>query len=325
MAVSDPRMQGERGGFLSVWRPVAFAVILAMALWAHPVAAQQPLSDPLARDLKAQGDQAMAQGQYEAALDAYERATAIEPAPTLLYNRARALQALRRFSEALDHFEAFRQEASEDVKAKVPGLDELIQRLRSQIGLLSLQVNVPGAQVTVRGEEAGVAPFSQPLRFNAGPAQIVVKAKGYQSFAKAVQLTGGATLALTVDLRPASASGLLRVNSHAAGAEVLVDGRLVGMVPVEVEVRAGHHEVLVRHPHKKTSVTQVIIDTGQIRELSVELQGRPILLQRWWFWTGVGVVVLSGAAVTAALLTERPAHSGDIPPGQISAPLLFSF
>jgi hypothetical protein len=46
------------------------------------------------------------------------------------------------------------------------------------------------------------------------------------------------------------------------------------------------------------------------------------LTSRWWFWTAVGVVVVSGIVVTVGLTRERSADTGSYPPGRISAPLV---
>lgn len=53
---------------------------------------------------------------------------------------------------------------------------------------------------------------------------------------------------------------------------------------------------------------------GQSLNVSATLrEDKPALTQRWWFWTGVGVVV-AGAAITTYALTrpdpERPAING---------------
>ena len=50
-------------------------------------------------------------------------------------------------------------------------------------------------------------------------------------------------------------------------------------------------------------------------------KGAPIT-SRWWFWTGIGVGVAGGIALTAALLTERDAGKGSIAPGQVTAGLV---
>ena len=41
---------------------------------------------------------------------------------------------------------------------------------------------------------------------------------------------------------------------------------------------------------------------------------------RWWFWTGIGVIVVGAAtAVTVyALTTERSAPTGNFSPGQLA-------
>jgi hypothetical protein len=80
--------------------------------------------------------------------------------------------------------------------------------------------------------------------------------------------------------------------------------------------------VSVTHPRYDTAETTAVVRVGQTSRLSVPLDQPPGLTSRWWFWTGVGVVVVGGAVLTAALLTERDADEGNIPPGKVSGPLL---
>ena len=61
---------------------------------------------------------------------------------------------------------------------------------------------------------------------------------------------------------------------------------------------------------------------GERKTISVELDKSAGITSKWWFWAGAGVVVVGGVALTAALLTEREADPGDIPPGRVSAPLI---
>ncbi len=65
-----------------------------------------------------------------------------------------------------------------------------------------------------------------------------------------------------------------------------------------------------------------MVVAGERKELMVQLEKRGIV-SKWWFWAGVGaVVVVGGAVITYAVLTERPAPQGDgFQPGQLSAPL----
>ena len=60
--------------------------------------------------------------------------------------------------------------------------------------------------------------------------------------------------------------------------------------------------------------TSASADPGQNVNVTATLRAdKPTLTQRWWFWTGVGVLVV-GAATTTYFLTrpdpERPAVDG---------------
>lgn len=54
-----------------------------------------------------------------------------------------------------------------------------------------------------------------------------------------------------------------------------------------------------------------------------DVEKSPGILSRWWFWTGVGVIVTAGVITTVALLTERSPDTGDgFTPDQVRAPLV---
>lgn len=64
-----------------------------------------------------------------------------------------------------------------------------------------------------------------------------------------------------------------------------------------------------------------VADTGNDGPPPQPTSGKPIT-SKWWFWTGIGVGVAGGIALTAALLTERDAGKGTIAPGQVTAGLV---
>jgi hypothetical protein len=104
---------------------------------------------------------------------------------------------------------------------------------------------------------------------------------------------------------------------------VKVDGRLVGDAPLEVQVPAGTHQLSMHRDGYEDASTSTVIAVGERKEVSLRLESTPSIFGRWWFWTGVGVVVAGGAAVTVALLTEKNADRGDgFEPQQVSAPLV---
>lgn len=318
-------LASERGGRSATEEEVVkvAALLLGLTLAGAPgvARADDQLHDPLARELKAAGDQAMGSLRYDEALTDYERATAIESHPILLFNRARALQALHRYAEALEHFEEFRRQASPELLARAGELDQLIERLRQQVSTLTVVCNVAGATVLVRGVKVGTTPLSGPLRLNAGTAAVSLVADGQKPYEHEVVLPGGGAERLEVRLEARKAPGRVVVRSPIAGALVYIDGNALGVVPAEAALPAGRHRVRLEHPdYRRVETTLEIVD-GERKVMNLELERRPGLLQKWWFWTGCAVIVAGGAAVVVAVTTERSPDRGDIAPGVVSAPL----
>lgn len=286
-----------------------------------PPAAAEPDSGSAAAEHKDAGDRAMQRLDYQAALESYDRAYTLDPNPALLYNRGRALQALGRYPQALDQLEAFDKQAPAELKARVPKLGELLAQLKARVSTLTLTSNVGGARVIVRGVSVGATPLP-PIRVNAGSATIEVSADGHHPFKQTVTLPGGGRLAVQAMLHSKSTTGVLEITSPVAGAHVFVNGARIGAAPAQTVVRAGEHDVLVRHEGYDETETTAVVSVGRTTRLDVPLDRPPAITERWWFWTGVGIVVVGGAVLTYALLTERDPDRGDIPPGQVSGPLL---
>jgi PEGA domain len=303
---------------LPVWLHLA-AAPLAMAQAIAPSADDQVR----AAELKRAGDVAIDSMRYGEAVDAYTKAYALAKDPALLYNRGRALQALGDFPAALEALEGFEHTASPDLKSRVPKLAELLAEVRSKVATLALTCKVPGARVVLRDKIVGTTPIDKPLRFNAGPANLEITAEGYFPYAKTVELPAGGVLDLEVTLAAKSRSALLVLRGPVPGTVALVDGKVVGNPPVEVMVDAGSHKIVARAEGYADTETSFVVSAGDRKEVELSLGRKPGITSQWWFWTGLGVVVVGGASVAAALLIEKSPSQGDLPPGIVRAPLHF--
>ncbi len=297
-------------------------VTLCIALCWTAVASAQPAGDPhtQAAALKRGGDDALARKEFVAALADYERSYEIEPNPALHYNRGRALEFLARYPEAVDALERFQAEAPADLKAKVPDLDAHMVDLKSKVATVSITTNAAGARILLGGHEVGRAPLPRAIRINAGPTTLEVFAEGYVDYRKEVDLKGGEATPLDVALSSRDTASYLVVKSSVVAARVSIDGKVVGLVPAEATLTAGPHPIHLEHDGYSNADTQVVLRAGERREISIDLIKSRSITSRWWFWTGIGVVVVGAAAgvVVYALTTERSARSGDFSPGQLS-------
>jgi hypothetical protein len=289
---------------------------------AQPAESEEPAA--AAEELKRQGDALMVERRYTEALAKYDLAYARHPSPALLYNRSRAYESLGQYPAALEQLEAFVTEAPAELKARVPKLDELVEETRGRVTTLTVSSNVEGARVLVNRVLIGETPI-RGQRVNSGSATIEVFKDGFTPRRARHLLPGGRDYAIDFALAStAQRRGVLRVTSPVVGARAFLDGKPIGTVPAEAVVQAGTHRLRVTHPDYEDHEAQVVIEPGQTQTKDAPLAETAPVYTEWWLWTIVGTAVVGGAVAVGvyAAVTERDADSGDIPPGQVRAPIV---
>jgi hypothetical protein len=262
--------------------------------------------------------------RYSDALVFYKQSFELAPENLgLLYSIARAHQFLGEYADALAALERFSKEASPETRAKVGRLDDLFAQIRPRVAVLDLKCAIPGARVIVREKVVGTTPLP-PTRLVAGAATVQVELDGFFTESREVVLPGGGEAALQVELHRKSTFGLVSIHTEPTGAHVFVDGREVGTSSpkLELALAAGPHDVVATREGYDSAKVPVVLASGATRDITLTMDKSVPLTTRWWFWTGVGVIVAGGAVLTYALLTERSAQKGSLPPGQIAAPLV---
>jgi tetratricopeptide (TPR) repeat protein len=271
--------------------------------------AQAPASSSYATSKK-QGDDYIVARKYEEALAAYDTAYGFEANPVIHYNRYSVLSAMARYPEALDALERFDREAPQDLKSKVPTLSQLIADLRNAVGSLDVEVSVPSARVMLRGVD--ITNAKRPMRVNAGPGRIEVFAEGYETFTSELTLKGNERTNVQAKLVPKATT--LAVSSGVSGATVFIDAKPLGLLPIETRVEPGSHTLRVALKGYEDAFADVSLVSGERKVLRLDPVASSSILGKWWFWAGVGVVVVgTGVALTVyAVNTEsaRPDGSG---------------
>jgi len=300
------------------WHRLFTAVTLALTLVAAE-AFSQPApapSEPSVAELKQRANEAMIALHPAEALAGYRKAYELSSEPALLYNMGHALEALEDFPAALVEYEEFGRKATPDLKARVR-LDELLAETQLKVTLLTIQCPVAGARVLFRDKTLGTVPPSGHLdvRVNSGPAHVEVDADGYGPFVRDVQLPGGGVLSVTAELVPTEKAGVLTVATDPGGGKVRLDGKDLGVAPVEASVTAGMHTVSVSRSGFRSVESSVVVAARDRKSVTLKLEPVPSILTRWWFWTGVAAVVAGGVVASYAALTERAPDRGTIDPG----------
>jgi hypothetical protein len=288
---------------------------------AAPGPAEESASDRAAK-LRLQGNEAMLGMRYTDALASYENAAALAPDEVGLdYSIARARQMLGDYPEALTALERFESRAPPEARAKVGNLEELFAQIRPRVSVLQLRCPVPGARVIVRDKVLGATPLP-PTRLGAGTAIVQLELEGFFTETREVALPGAGSLTLDVELHAKSTSGVLSIRTDPLGADVRVDGRSAGTSTprIELALPAGPHEVVARREGYDEARVPFFLAPGSSRELTIPMSKSVPVTARWWFWSGVALVVAGGVATGLALTTERPAQHGTLSPGQVGAP-----
>jgi hypothetical protein len=286
-----------------------------------PAPAAAPASD--SAELKAKGDALFRARNYTEAIAAYEQAYAATHDARVLYNQARALQALGRHGEALLALNRFVSEAPPDLKAQLTGLDGLQADLRSRVTEVTVSANEPGAQVIFRDQVIGVTPLTGPLLLEAGAGKLRVVKDGFFPYVRDLTLRGGGTATFDVTLGSTERHARLLVKSRVQGALVSIDGRKLAQAPAEALLLPGTHQVLARRDGFADASTQVIVDAGQNRTIELNPVEQHPLLKQWWFWAGVGVVVAAGTTTAIVIARQHRADSdGNFSPSAVGAPLI---
>ncbi len=267
--------------------------------------------------LKKEGDALLDQGRPIDAIALYEKAYELSSDPALLYNAGRALESIGEYAEALDKLEQFEREASPALRARVPGLRDLLVDLKSRIATLIVTSNAEGARVLLRDKSAGSIQGELRLRTRAGAASVEVGAEGFTAFRKQVELPAGTITQIHAELLPKVQDALVIVRTKPS-ADISVDGKPIGRTPLEIRLAPGPHTLLAQAQGYDRERIPMTLALGDRRELDLQLREPASVLSTWWFWTGAAAVVGAGVFGIVALTTERSADSGTL--GQLTGP-----
>jgi hypothetical protein len=139
-------------------------------------------------------------------------------------------------------------------------------------GGLKVQSTVPNAEVFVDGSSLGRAPVDRN-DLDPGKHYVVVHKDGFTDFKREVVLLENQNVTLVADL---SATGALRILSTPDGADVRLDGELIGKTPVSRDaVSSGDHIIEFRMHGYFDKKETMKVDGGREKVYSVDLKQIP--------------------------------------------------
>ncbi|MBI4704818.1 MAG: PEGA domain-containing protein [Deltaproteobacteria bacterium] len=229
---------------------------------AGPEAREAELAE--AKRLFRQGNDLRQAGDPQRALELFMRSRALVASVPNTLNAAICLALLGRDDEALELYEVliteFRGELLGEERERIA---PEMARLRARVGNLDVQANVEGSLV-VDGRARGRLPLLTPVRVLPGRRLVRVMAQGYRSFEAVVDVAVGRTVTLDARLDPLAVAGRLRLDdARLTGAEIYVDGALVGTAPWEGALAPGTHRLVARRGELGCAPREVVVIEGQ--------------------------------------------------------------
>jgi hypothetical protein len=142
----------------------------------------------------------------------------------------------------------------------------------TRIGRLLVTTSMP-AQIEIDNLAVGRTPMAAPLAVASGIRLLGVVAPGHLPIRQEVAITGGQQSDVAIELLPLQgALANLVVRCILPGADVLVDGKLVGRTPLpaSIPVAPGSHEVSLRRPGYRTAPQTITLADGSTGEMTLE-------------------------------------------------------
>jgi hypothetical protein len=162
---------------------------MAMACSARAQPNVAPSQEPTEKDLIATGIDLRKQGRDAEALGTFERAYAQQPSPRAAAQIALAHHALAQWREAeRGLLEALNSPEDPWIARNRVYLEESLNVVQTHLAWLEIESNVIGAELWVGGEPYGRLPLSAPLRVVAGEVAVQVRAPGYASMERTLQV-----------------------------------------------------------------------------------------------------------------------------------------
>jgi hypothetical protein len=145
-----------------------------------------------------------------------------------------------------------------------------VQPVQPATGTLSVNSSPAGAQVLVEGRAVGSTPLNLVLR--PGRVDIELRLGGYQTFRTTAQIRPGETTVVNANLVPVVQNGLLQINSNPQGAQVLLNGRVVGNTPLNLTVQPGRYDLELRLNGYQSFRASLTVGNGQTVPVNATLQ-----------------------------------------------------
>jgi hypothetical protein len=156
-----------------------------------------------AREISRQANKALQDGRKDIAAERLREAWELFKDPWYMCDLGGVYMDMGKASEAAQSLSAcLRLMKPKDQKFVRPKVERALKDARSKVGELTVEANVPDAEVFVDGKATGKLPLEDPIFLDPGSHEVEVKAPGYLSDIRMAVLKAGTTLLIRMRLDP---------------------------------------------------------------------------------------------------------------------------
>lgn len=271
----------------------------------------------------ASGAEHYARGDYAAALLEFDHSYRLVPSLRVLFARALCRHALGDFPGAAADLRRYLADGGAAVPRDLREQAEtLLEEMSPRLGRLAVELSEPDAELLLDGRLVGTSPLPHDLETTAGDHRLEARKEGFTPARLTVSVQAGTRNVVAVTLAPRPA--VLRVETGAIPAAVVIDGRTRAAAGDPIELPPGPHHVRIEAPDFEPIDRDLDLAPGAAESLAVVLVPSPppeppeppaaepgIGERYWWLWTALGAVALGGAVTAGILLWPAGADDAD--------------
>jgi hypothetical protein len=249
-------------------------------------------------------------GDFQAALLEFRTAWELAPSFEVLFNIALCQRRLFNYALAMRTLDQYLMEGGARIAAErrdaVAREREAIRALTAPVAII---VDGKPASVSVDGEKVGQTPLQDLLVLSVGKHKLRAEREGCTPDERTVEVRSGQ--ALSVQLAPVSLTEPVEVTIECATPKTTLRLDQISAVscPTVLALVPGNHELLAQADGFVTSRTEVSVQPGQVRKVTVsELVPRPPPFPTAGVSLMAGGVVVGGVGLAFALMASANAE-----------------
>lgn len=231
-----------------------------------------------ARAHYARGYRLASAGEFEAATAEFERAYALSPNYSVLFNLGQAYGAAGKAVQAAHTLEKYLElggaNLSLEERKRVAALLEVYHR---RIGKLSLEVRPSGAEIVVDGRRIGTSPLASEAELDAGLHGLVIEADGFVTHTQSVTVAPGETMSSVIQLRQRPDAAWLELSCTLPDVQIRIDDTEHGKTPLRapLALTGGSHRLQLSRPGYHAADIELRVEAGKVARHSCALARGP--------------------------------------------------